>query len=34
LGEDMKDLLEKMNFRNIELKKDIYGNDRMMKGIL
>jgi release factor glutamine methyltransferase len=34
LGEDMKDLLLKMNFKNIELKKDIYGNDRMMKGIL
>jgi release factor glutamine methyltransferase len=30
LGEEMKDLLEKMNFKNIELKKDIYGNDRMI----
>ena len=32
LGNEMKDLLQNMNFRNIELKKDIYGNDRMMKG--
>ena len=30
LVEDMKDLLLKMNFKNIELKKDIYGNDRMI----
>jgi release factor glutamine methyltransferase len=27
----MVDLLEKMNFKNIELRKDIYGNDRMTK---
>ena len=26
----MIDLLEKMNFKNIELRKDIYGNDRMI----
>ncbi|MFV8370327.1 peptide chain release factor N(5)-glutamine methyltransferase [Flavobacterium sp. LB2R40] len=32
LGKEMIDLLEKMNFKNIELKKDIYGNDRMIKG--
>lgn len=32
LGEEMKELLENMNFKNIELKKDIYGNDRMMRG--
>ena len=32
LGSEMKDLLQNMNFKNIELKKDIYGNDRMMKG--
>ena len=32
LGNEMKDLLQNMNIRNIELKKDIYGNDRMMKG--
>nr|WP_315187642.1 peptide chain release factor N(5)-glutamine methyltransferase [uncultured Flavobacterium sp.] len=31
LGVEMKDLLEKMNFKNIELRKDIYGNDRMIK---
>lgn len=34
LGVEMKDLLEKMNFKNIELRKDIYGNDRMIKGDL
>ena len=28
----MIDLLEKMNFKNIELRKDIYGNDRMTLG--
>jgi release factor glutamine methyltransferase len=32
LGKEMIDLLEKMNFKNIELRKDIYGNDRMLKG--
>ncbi len=30
LGKEMVDLLEKMNFKNIELRKDIYGNDRMI----
>jgi release factor glutamine methyltransferase len=30
LGKEMIDLLEKMNFKNIELLKDIYGNDRMI----
>jgi len=34
LGVEMKDLLEKINFKNIELRKDIYGNDRMIKGDL
>jgi release factor glutamine methyltransferase len=34
LGKEMIDLLEKMNFKNIELRKDIYGNDRMIKGIV
>lgn len=29
LGKEMVDLLEKMNFKNTELRKDIYGNDRM-----
>ena len=32
LGQEMIDLLEKMNFKNIELRKDIYGNDRMTLG--
>jgi release factor glutamine methyltransferase len=32
LGKEMTDLLEKMNYKNIELKKDIYDNDRMIKG--
>jgi release factor glutamine methyltransferase len=31
LGKEMVELLEKMNFKNIELRKDIYGNDRMVK---
>jgi len=31
LGKEMIELLENYNFKNIELKKDIYGNDRMMK---
>ena len=31
LGTETVDLLEKMNFKNIELRKDIYGNDRMIK---
>ena len=31
LGKEMVDLLEKLNFLNIELRKDIYGNDRMIK---
>ncbi len=31
LGKEMMELLEKMNFKNIELRKDIYGNDRMMR---
>ncbi|WP_395051744.1 peptide chain release factor N(5)-glutamine methyltransferase [Flavobacterium sp.] len=34
LGKEMIDLLEKMSFKNIELRKDIYGNDRMIKGEL
>lgn len=32
LGNEMVDLLQKMNFKNIELQKDIYDNDRMVKG--
>jgi len=31
LGKEMIGLLEKMDFKNIELHKDIYGNDRMIK---
>ena len=34
LGKEMIDLLEKMNFENVELRKDIYDNDRMIKGII
>jgi release factor glutamine methyltransferase len=34
LGKEMIDLLEKMNFKNIELRKDIYDSDRMVKGNL
>lgn len=34
LGKDMVELLEKMNFKNIELRKDIYGNDRMIRGTI
>ncbi|MGQ7945122.1 peptide chain release factor N(5)-glutamine methyltransferase [Flavobacterium sp. WC2509] len=34
LGKEMVELLEKMNFKNIELRKDIYDNDRMMLGYL
>lgn len=31
LGKETVDLLVKMNFKNIELRKDIYGNDRMIR---
>jgi len=30
LGKEMTELLEKMDFKNIELRKDIYDNDRMI----
>ncbi|WP_339889991.1 peptide chain release factor N(5)-glutamine methyltransferase [uncultured Flavobacterium sp.] len=30
LGKEMVDLLQNMNFKNIQLIKDIYGNDRMI----
>ena len=33
LGKEMITLLEKYHFKNIELRKDIYGNDRMMKSM-
>jgi release factor glutamine methyltransferase len=32
LGKEMIELMENMNFRNIDLRKDIYSNDRMIKG--
>ena len=32
LGKEMVLLLKEMNFKDIELKKDIYGNDRMIFG--
>lgn len=31
LGKEMIELLENMNFKNVELRKDIYGNDRMTR---
>ncbi|MDL5513794.1 peptide chain release factor N(5)-glutamine methyltransferase [Arenibacter sp. M-2] len=33
LGKEMKHLLERENFSEIELRKDLYGNDRMLKGL-
>ena len=33
LGKEMTDLLENYNFRNVELRKDIFGNDRMIIGL-
>jgi len=30
LGKEMVDLLENIGFVDIELRKDIYGNDRMI----
>ncbi|MCG2610547.1 peptide chain release factor N(5)-glutamine methyltransferase [Flavobacterium sp. SM15] len=32
LGKEMTDLLGNLKFQNIELRKDIYGNHRMLKG--
>ena len=31
LGKETVELLENLGFKNIELKKDMYGNDRMVK---
>ena len=31
LGKETVELLQNLGFKNIELKKDIYGNDRMVK---
>jgi release factor glutamine methyltransferase len=33
LGKEMMNLLEESNFKTIELRKDMFGNDRMIKGI-
>lgn len=33
LGEETKDLLEEGNFLEIELRKDMFGNNRMLKGV-
>lgn len=33
LGEETKQLLEKSNFKTIEFRKDMFGNDRKIKGI-
>lgn len=33
LGEETKQLLVEANFENVELQKDLNGNDRMLKGI-
>ena len=32
LGKEMIELLENLKFKNIELRKDIYDNDRMVLG--
>ena len=34
LGKEMIALLEQMNFKDIELRKDIYENDRMIRGCI
>ena len=34
LGQEMIEMLEKMNFHTIELRKDIYGNDRMIRATM
>ena len=31
LGKETVELLEEMGFKNIVLKKDVYGNDRMIR---
>jgi len=33
LGEEMKQLMYTFNFKSVELKKDLFGNDRMIKSI-
>ena len=32
LGKEMIELLENIGFKNVELRQDIYGNDRMIRG--
>ena len=34
LGQEMNDLLNQLGFTELELRKDIYGNDRMTKAVL
>jgi len=34
LGDETKELLENENFSEIELRKDMFGNDRMLKAVL
>lgn len=34
LGKEMTNLLEKLDFKKVELRKDIYDNDRMTKGVV
>ncbi len=34
LGQEMRDLLIQKGFINVELKKDIFGKDRMLRGVL
>lgn len=34
LGKEMLSLLSEYNFKDIELRKDIFGNDRMVKGVI
>lgn len=34
LGKETRALLQEYNFSEIELRKDLYGNDRMLKGVL
>ena len=34
LGKEMVDLLKELTFKNIELRQDMYGNDRMTRSSL
>ena len=34
LGKEMTELLKNLNFKSVELRKDIYGNDRMTKATI